>query len=76
VTIAYNRANLRLVSDEQQLALYRWDGQGWLNVAETCQPPAQDLQNHLFQASLCQDGRFALLGPTWRKFLPLVSNQP
>jgi hypothetical protein len=76
VTIAYNRANLRLVSDEQLLALYWWDGQGWVDAAETCQAPTLDLQKHVFHASLCRAGRYALLGPTWRKFLPLVSNLP
>jgi hypothetical protein len=76
VAIAYSRANLRLVSDEQQLTLSWWDGQGWVDAAATCQPAAQDLQNHMLQASLCRAGRYALLGPTQRQFMPVMIRQP
>jgi hypothetical protein len=79
VMIAYSRANIRLVSVEQQLALYWWDGQGWVDAAEVCQPATQalmDFQNHLLKTNLCQAGRYALLGPTWRTFFPLVSRKP
>jgi hypothetical protein len=75
VSIAYSRLNTRLVSDELQLILYWWDGQGWVNAAATCQLPAQaywDLQNHLLRVDFCRVGRYALLGPTQRQFMPLM----
>jgi hypothetical protein len=78
-SIAYSRANIRLVSDEMQLNLYRWDGQAWVDTAPACPADAQpqrDLDNHLLRFELCQAGRYALMGPTLRQFMPLVILRP
>jgi LVIVD repeat len=79
VTIAYSRLDTRLVSDEMKLNLYRWDGQAWIDAAAACTAatqPQRDPGNHLFRLDLCLAGRYALMGPTLRQFMPIVIRQP
>jgi hypothetical protein len=75
VTMHYSEPGLRLVGDETQLALRRWDGTAWQDVGEACGNRG-DYQRHpatnRVQARICSPGRYALFGPTNRRFLPVV----
>lgn len=76
VTINYREAEIRLVSDESQLTLRRWDGEAWQDAATDCAPVSvysRDAENNTLQITICETGRYALFGPTNRSFLPFVA---
>jgi hypothetical protein len=75
VTISYTSDDVRLVSDVSQLQLWRWGGSAWQEAASSCDPPTtadHDLVNRRYAVPVCKSGRYALLGPSWGVYLPLV----
>jgi hypothetical protein len=75
VTIHYSGADVRVVSDENELALYWWDGTGWTDASKTCDPPSEyvrDKVNRVLGVSICHLSRFGLFGPTHQIYLPLL----
>jgi hypothetical protein len=72
VTIQYSALDTAVISDTAQLALYHWDEGGWVEAGSGCPPAPAALAEGVFQAAFCQDGRYALLGPTYSLALPAI----
>ena len=75
VTLRYTDADVRLISDKDQLSLYWWDGLQWVEANQSCVPPPDvnhDLNNRTLIVSICRSGQFALFGPTKMTFLPVT----
>jgi hypothetical protein len=80
VTIHYSNNDVRVVSDESQLALWWWTGAGWEDAANTCDPPAtstfgltdRDPVNRVLSVPICRPGPFGLFGPTRQVYLPVI----
>jgi hypothetical protein len=84
VTIQYSEVDVRLVSEESELTLQRWIGDGrslpravagWADAADTCDPPLvyeRDLDNHVLSLPICHLSTFGLFGPTESVYLPVV----
>lgn len=77
VTIQYSALDTAVISDTAQLALYHWGAGGWVEVGSGCsnQPAPAALAEGVFQAAICQDGRYALLGPTYSLALPVIPEE-
>ncbi|MCX6044129.1 MAG: FG-GAP-like repeat-containing protein [Chloroflexi bacterium] len=73
VVINYSDADLRIIT-ESGLALKVWTGQNWQTLLARCPNanPTLNTETNTFSADLCDEGLFALFGPTQRVFLPLV----
>jgi len=75
VTINYNAADIRVVSDASQLVLLWWNDSGWEDVANTCNPPSiynRNLTDRVLSVPICHLSFFSLFGPTHQVYLPLV----
>ncbi len=74
VTIHYSTRDTRLISDEEQLTLRWWNGSAWQDAAETCDPPSTYSRDRegVLSVPICHLSRWALFGPTFRIYLPLV----
>jgi hypothetical protein len=74
VTIHYSELDTAVISDTTQLALYRWGEGGWVEASASCpsQPIPVTPEPGVFQAAICQDGRYALLGPTRSVAIPVL----
>lgn len=75
VTIRYSNQDMRVISDESQLALLWWTGHEWQNASQTCDstllyPP--DVLNNVLSLPICHSSLFALFGPTHQMYLPLT----
>ncbi|HDQ71927.1 MAG TPA: carboxypeptidase regulatory-like domain-containing protein [Chloroflexi bacterium] len=73
VAIHYSAHDVRVISDEGQLALHRWADGTWADGA--CEAYERDLVDGSLAAPICRVGHFALFGPTNRVYLPLVLRQ-
>lgn len=76
VTLAYRSSEVRVVSDESRLTLRRWDGSAWQDATTTCTPSAgytRNLNANTLSITLCQNGRYALFGPTNRLYFPAIA---
>lgn len=75
VTIQYSLEDTAVVTDTTNLTLYRYNGSGWeagdASCPPTSEPPLQE--PGIFQGRLCQEGLYALLGPSHGIALPLIS---
>jgi len=67
--------DVAVIPDAMLLALYRQEGDAWVKSQDTCSvnPIPVPVEAGLFHAAICQDGRYALFGPTRSIALPLVS---
>jgi len=75
VTIHYSEADVRPVSDEEQLRLRWWDGDEWLDAVQTCDLAStytRDLDNNVLSVAICHLSQFALYGPTNQVYLPII----
>ncbi len=75
ITIHYSDTDVHVVSDESHLTLWWWDGSGWADAESTCAQPlaySRDTDNNVLTVSICQTGRYALYGPTYQLFVPIV----
>ncbi len=75
VTLQYSPDHVRLMANIDQLQLWWFGGSAWEDAATTCDPPAapdHDRLNNTYALPVCKSGLYALLGPTWQAFLPLV----
>jgi hypothetical protein len=74
VTIQYSALDTAVISDTTRLALYRWGEGGWVEAGASCpsQPIPVTPEPGVFQAAICQDGRYALLGPTRSVAIPVL----
>lgn len=75
ITLRYSHDDVRLVSNESELALWVWTENGWQDATETCHVPApyvRDIVNNVLTLTICQTGRFALFGPTHQRYFPLI----
>jgi len=78
VTLQYSDADVEGI-DEGWLWLKYWDGAGWADVAETCEP-ASAYERHpdenRLRVTVCHLSEFALLGKgQYRVYLPLVMRE-
>lgn len=76
LTMRYSRADVRLISNLDALGLYRRVGDQWVPAAEGCAGAPPDVHNKAsreLQVALCAPGEYALMGPTERVYLPLVT---
>jgi peptide/nickel transport system substrate-binding protein len=76
LTLHYSDADVAgLIEDE--LYLYTWDGNAWLDVVTDCGLPLTAYERHLEINELvvpaCHFSRFALVGGTYNVYLPLVT---
>lgn len=77
VTIHYSPMDVKLVSDESQLALWRWAGEAWEDASDTCPPPPtrdHDLFNRTLTTPICSPGKLSLFGPTQQVYLPMITH--
>jgi hypothetical protein len=74
VAIQYSLADTAVITDSLLLALYRQEGDAWVKSQDTCSvnPTPVPVEAGVFQAAICQAGRYALFGPTYGIALPLV----
>jgi hypothetical protein len=75
VAVHYSTQDVRLISDEGQVGLWWWSGDGWENAANTCDPPLGTSHlptQRLLQVPICHLSLFSLMGPTNQVHLPLV----
>jgi hypothetical protein len=74
VAIQYSLADTAVITDSLLLALYRQEGDAWVKSQDTCSvnPTPVPVEAGVFQAAICQTGRYALFGPTYGIALPLV----
>jgi len=78
VTLQYSQANTRIISDENTLTLYWWDGNAWVDATTTCPTPTgaeRDLANKTITSAICETGAYALFGSTHRVFLPFATHK-
>lgn len=74
LTIRYGDDEVRPITDERRLELWRWSGDHWSSAAETCAPAsayARDTAANTVQIAICRAGTFALFGPTYQVFMPI-----
>jgi hypothetical protein len=79
ITISYSDRDVGLVSDESQLALWRWTDGAWQDAAQTCDPApsyTRDEVNNLLSVPACRPGLFGLFGPTHQIYMPIVARSP
>ena len=75
MTIQYSNDDVRLVSDESQLALWWRSESEWQDAAETCNPAStytRDETNNVLSVPVCHLSLFGLFGPTNQVYLPLA----
>jgi hypothetical protein len=75
VTINYNDEDIRVITDEEDLALYWWSDSAWEDASTTCSQPTRyshDRENNIISLPICHLSRFVLLGSTNNLFFPLV----
>ncbi len=75
VSIQYSEADVRVISDTTQLALWHGEAGGWLEAAQTCIPPGDSMHDPgsgVHRTPVCAPGRFALFGPTHQAYLPVI----
>jgi len=75
LTITYTDFDIRFVTDESQLILYRWTGNGWVDAIATCSPASaytRDLTANQISLPICRPGQYALYGPTHALLLPAI----
>jgi len=70
VTIHYSQRDVRLIANESQLALYRWEGGAWADAA--CDAYTRQSSENWLTAPICRLSHFALFGTMNRVYLPLV----
>jgi hypothetical protein len=78
VTLRYRHEDVGVVSNEEELALWVWTEAGWADAATTCETPAgyvRDVVNNVLIVGICETGRFALFGPTYQRYLPLIDRR-
>jgi len=78
LTIAYSDFDIRFVTDESKLALYRWDGGGWAEASSSCTPAAvydRSLSTGRISLSICKTGKYALYGPSHLTLYPVILRQ-
>ena len=76
-TIQYSPVDVAVISDIDNLALWWWDGAGWVDAATSCQPPGSpqhNLVSGVYQVAICRTGLYALYGPTKMIFIPVIVN--
>jgi hypothetical protein len=75
VTLHYSPDDVKVISNEEELALWVWTEAGWQDAAATCAVPAgyeRDTLKNLLTVTICETGRFALFGPTHQRYLPFI----
>ena len=72
VTIQYSDLDAAVITDTARLALYRLEQMAWVEADAGCPAGATPpiLEPGVFQTAICQDGRYALFGPTHGIALP------
>jgi hypothetical protein len=69
VTMQLSDDDLRLVTEENSLALLHWDGLTWASDACTLKV---DYTQHTFKARICPAGAYALYGPSRSTYFPVL----
>lgn len=75
ITIFYNHADIRLVSNEGDLILWWWTSNQQQDATLTCDPTSayhRDLESRALTIPVCRVGFFGLFGPTHQLYLPLI----
>jgi hypothetical protein len=76
LTVRYSRADVRSISNLTELALYRRVAGMWERASQSClgaPEPMHDLAARTLRVTICTTGEYALLGPSVRVNLPLIS---
>lgn len=69
LTLNYNsQATGSLI--EEELRLFWWDGAAWVDAA--CRPYVRDTVNNTLQVPICHLSKFAIGGPSYDIYLPLI----
>jgi hypothetical protein len=77
VTIEYSAEDVRVISDTQGLGLWWRDGGEWQAASQSCENPggtSHILGDRMISTPVCKTGQYALFGPTYEAFLPIVGN--
>lgn len=78
VTIQYSEEDSKLITDPSLLTLQFWNGSTWSDASLTCTPEydySRDIQNRQLSIPICRTGKYALYGPSYSIFLPLITHQ-
>jgi hypothetical protein len=75
VTIQYSSEDTAVISDTASLALYRLEGEIWVEADDRCSLAGTPLAQEpgIFEGAICQEGTYALFGTTHAIALPQVS---
>jgi hypothetical protein len=74
-TIWYADHDIGLIEEEEALSLQWWNGNGWQEAAESCDPPSvygRFIETNQISLPICRAGRFALFGPGYHLNLPII----
>jgi hypothetical protein len=75
VTIHYSADDVRVVTDDHQLALWWWNGSGWQDAVHPDTLMLFDVReatNNMISNPIRRVGLFGLFGPTHQSYLPSV----
>jgi hypothetical protein len=79
-TLRYSDDDVRVITDENQLALWWRTRTGWMDAAQTCQPASaysRNVAGNSLSLPICHLSRFGLFGPTHQLYLPnVMRNSP
>jgi hypothetical protein len=74
LTIAYTDGEVRLLRNEAQLTLYRWNSEVWVENSAVCPGDTRhDVSANRFSTAICAPGRYMLAGPARGVSLPYVA---
>lgn len=75
VTIQYSLEDVSVISDTQSLGLWHWTAGEWRPAAQSClaaDETSNNLVERIISTPICMTGQYALFGPTYQAYLPIV----
>ena len=75
MTLRYNDADVRSITNESSVIVRRWNGTAWQDAAQNCPSPStyqRNLAANSLTIAVCATGQFQLSGPTNQMQLPSV----
>jgi hypothetical protein len=76
VTVHYSLKDVSVISETQSLDLWQWVDGEWLPATESCLVANETFHNlveRIISTPICTTGQYALFGPTYQTYLPVVS---
>ena len=77
VTVHYSTQDVSVISETQSLDLWHWVEGRWQPAAHSClvaDGTHHNLDERIISTPICTIGQYALFGPTYQVFIPVVSN--